>query len=83
MLPVLPELAGLLPNRGLRRGSTVAVGNELDRREVGGFVDSRLRWAGNPHRVSASVRRIGAGSRYTRGRSRRCAAVTVVRGSGG
>ncbi|MGI5216016.1 hypothetical protein [Plantactinospora sp. CA-290183] len=25
-LPVLPELAGLLPNRGLRRGSTVAVG---------------------------------------------------------
>ncbi|WP_192772760.1 hypothetical protein [Plantactinospora soyae] len=28
MLPVLPELAGLLPNRGLRRGSTVAVGND-------------------------------------------------------
>ncbi|MGI5148574.1 hypothetical protein ACQEVC_19710 [Plantactinospora sp. CA-294935] len=26
LLPVLPELAGLLPNRGLRRGSTVAVG---------------------------------------------------------
>lgn len=25
-LPVLPELIGLLPNRGLRRGSTVAVG---------------------------------------------------------
>ncbi|GAB3150884.1 hypothetical protein GCM10027290_39130 [Micromonospora sonneratiae] len=25
MLPVLPELSGLLPNRGLRRGSTVAV----------------------------------------------------------
>jgi hypothetical protein len=25
-LPVLPELAGLLPRRGLRRGSTVAVG---------------------------------------------------------
>lgn len=25
-LPVLPELAGLLPGRGLRRGSTVAVG---------------------------------------------------------
>lgn len=25
MLPVLPELTGLLPNRGLRRGSTIAV----------------------------------------------------------
>lgn len=71
-------------------GSTVladlvrpAIGNELDRLEVGGFVDSRLLWAGNPHQVDASVRCIGAGSRYTRGRSRRCAAVTVVRGSGG
>ena len=35
MLPVLPELAGLLPNRGLRRGSTVAVGAGLPARSGG------------------------------------------------
>jgi hypothetical protein len=38
MLPVLPELGGLLPGRGLRRGSTVAViaGHSLAGRSVAG-----------------------------------------------
>ncbi|MEV4628347.1 hypothetical protein AB0J90_18960 [Micromonospora sp. NPDC049523] len=34
-LPVLPELIGLLPNRGLRRGSTVAVGTGQPARSGG------------------------------------------------
>ncbi|WP_433386658.1 hypothetical protein [Micromonospora sp. KLBMP9576] len=35
MLPVAPELTGLLPNRGLRRGSTVAVATGQPRRSGG------------------------------------------------
>ncbi|MEV4482235.1 hypothetical protein AB0K04_17815 [Micromonospora coxensis] len=35
MLPVAPELTGLLPNRGLRRGSTVAVSVGRPRRSGG------------------------------------------------
>ena len=33
VLPVAPELTGLLPNRGLRRGSTVAVAEHSFERE--------------------------------------------------
>jgi hypothetical protein len=32
VLPVRPELTGLLPNRGLRRGSTIAIGSGQPRR---------------------------------------------------
>ncbi|MEV0328612.1 hypothetical protein AB0H63_19510 [Micromonospora echinospora] len=35
VLPVLPELTGLLPNRGLRRGSTVSVATGQPRRSGG------------------------------------------------
>ena len=36
MLPVVPELSGLLPGRGLRRGSTVAVATGRAARAGGG-----------------------------------------------
>ncbi|RAO63431.1 hypothetical protein LUPAC06_00157 [Micromonospora saelicesensis] len=35
VLPVVPELTGLLPNRGLRRGSTIAVAAGQPRRSGG------------------------------------------------
>ncbi|ROP29229.1 hypothetical protein EDD30_2015 [Couchioplanes caeruleus] len=43
VLPVLPELGGLLPGRGLRRGSTVAIGLSSD--------------SGSPHRPGHGWRR--------------------------